>query len=295
MRRLLASLLSLALAFGPLAPARAQEIVVPAAGAANANYATEAAGVTATFTGTVVTASATPLSYGTCVQLSAGIANDWAGLQVIIGSVSGSTSRYMLKIATDSGCSSVIVPDLYFEGASATPPAVTKLPLNVSAATPLYAALKSNSVSVTAQVRLRGFVRNAASAPMFNTMSAVAVDSANVRANTANISTVLTGSTTFDTLATLGNDYGALLIVPGTGSSAPTTSQATELAVATGAAASEVVVDRLEDWIINSGGTFSRGPGLLMERPFTNGQRISGQFLVNTNGDAVRAGVYGFR
>lgn len=244
----------------------------------------------------VVAGSGSKGSYATIGDVGS---TAWAGFWVYVWAASTSSTRYLIDLSTGANGSEVVfVPNLYIEPNVAVPIIAIFLPLNVAASAHIRCRAQGSGAG-NLNIWLKGVLSNSQSAPMFNTMTALAVDTTNTRAFTSDITMVASGSTTFTTIKDpTAATYGAILTVVGVSSvGAVTTTQPTLLNVATGAAASETIIDGLASGATSgSAASFRTEPSSLIYKSVASGARISVQMLAGTVGanDKYTCGIYGF-
>lgn len=258
----------------------------------NLDNAEEPVGINTDGTATTVTAGASN-ALGTYQDLGT-TAAAWAGFWIYYGPASASSSRMLLNLRING--TTVIVPNLYLEPNQAVGPMRIFIPLAVAAGTLIAAAVQAATGAQTVKVGLVGIVRNAQSAPMYTSMTALNVDTTNTRAATADVAAQNSAGATYTTLsASLAADYHAFLFSPGHNGTNPATSQAAKITFATGAAAAEVEFGFHATWINNSSSAFPSRPLHFIERTILAGVRLSTKCAVVTPGtDAIRVAAYGF-
>lgn len=248
--------------------------------------------------GTLVSANGSAHTKGAyaSAQLSAATANAWAGFYLMIGTGSASTSRQIMDISFDGG-STTHVPNLYYEPNSNNGLIMVWIPLAVAAGSQVMARIQASAGSQTVRLGIIGVVRNSQSAPMYTTMTALAVDTTNTRAGTSSISMQNNAGTTYGTIvASTGAQYSAFLFSPGHSGTNPATAQNALLRFATGAAASEVEFGLAGATILNSATPFNISRQMpSYERTIASGTRLSVKPLVATPGtDTLFMAAYGF-
>jgi hypothetical protein len=282
-------------------PAAAQFVTVsPAAtgsSGANANLdnTTENCGFNGDGTKTSVSAAGANSKTATPVSLCT-TAADWTGFVAYVTSAT-STTRYLFDICSTSNCSTVKAPNLYAEPTTGSPVAVIPVPLNIAAGSTLYVRQQDSSGTNAITIALVGTVRNSQSAPGFNTMTALNVDTVNTNACTSPLTVVGVGSTTFTSVKDpTAATYGAFLILPGRGSANPTASQPELLRLAKepSGGGSATVLTSSSIFSSATATPYGRQTGLVTFASVPGGGRISAQVLGLTSGDSACAGVYAF-
>lgn len=231
---------------------------------------------------------------GTAVQVTAATANDWAGFDLIVFNNNNVRSLIDISIAGND-FTAPAVPNLYMRPSA--PGAgdgrcEAFIPLNVPAASNIYARIQNPSTGVATPIAIRGRKRSPKSAPCFNAMDALVAGST----TRAGVSVAMVNAVAWTELvANTGEDYGALLAIVGE-ESAITANKRGGLRLAIGAPGSEVEFWR-QTWRAATGNPLIRSDGYrLIEKAIPAGSRISACVITDTpNSDTASVGLWGFR
>ncbi len=141
--------------------------------------------------------------------------NDGVGLEIHINlSSMGTTSKSVMRLATNSGCTTIIVPDIFFMPGN-TAPVVIPVPLRTTAGTAIYAQAQSNNTSATFRVSIQ-IVKGASGLGYANCEAFAPFSSSVTRAGTIDLPIVLSGSTSFTQLvSSSAQAYGAFVFAGG--------------------------------------------------------------------------------
>ncbi|HEY9219554.1 MAG TPA: hypothetical protein VIO94_16015 [Phenylobacterium sp.] len=238
--------------------------------------------------GTLVTADAAGNAKGSFVSLGTAAA-DWAGFFLWVGTSTSSATKYLVDVR--AGLSTVIAPNLYVHTGSTTAWRPIYIPLNVTSATELFAAIQANSTGgQSLRFGIIGVRRNSQSPPLFSSMVALSADTANTRASTIDVP--LTDVWT-QQIASTSAAYAALMVMTGMGASNPATAQSASVSLGTGGSGSEAA---FYQYPVVANTTDPRLPGGfsgLIERAIPAGTRLSAKIKAATTGDNFRVGLYG--
>lgn len=262
----------------------------------NLNNTYESLGFTTSFVGTACTSGNG--SKGSASATLGTTSAAYSGFWLHVTWASTSNSRYLADVSFDGG-STWAIQNFYAEpNSSGMSTAAYWFPMNVPNGSDIR--IRSQSTGTTTfRAWVQGALTNANSLPMFNTFTALNADTTNSRPSGGDITMVANGSTTFTTLvASTAAEYGAIMAVIGAPSTgAVTTGQMVMLNVATGAAASEVVIGRLAAGAQQaSAASFRTQGGVTLLKTIAAGTRLSAQVQSNTQGanDLAVVGLYGF-
>lgn len=238
------------------------------------------------FTGTAITTGGAN-GKGTNTSLGGTTSGDVAGYFVWIGPSGGST-RLLIDIRDDAG--NLIFPNLY------AMPGTTGwrriwISQNIASGTALYAQAQANTATATVQIGIECVLRNSTSPPLWDTVTALAVDTTNTRAST--VSVPLHSSASWTTIvASTAAAYGALTMISGATSSAPATAQSAAFLVGVGGTPATVMQSLAQ--MLTSGVTVST-VGNTLEATIPISSVLSGDILANTPGsDTGHIALYGY-
>lgn len=245
-----------------------------------------------TGTGLQVTSGASNDALGTALSLGV-TANAWAGFFLMCNG-GGASVRFSVTLRIGSAGGAIIVPDLYIPAASSDGPGVIFVPLAVAAGVEVFAQLRSSTASSTGQVSLLGVIRNSQSPALFSSMVALNFMTSETRVSsinvpTSNVETVIKTATS--------EDYDALMVIGGVGSTVPATSQLCHVRISIGDAA-EGPWTALASFMakLNSASPYTPHiVGPLIEKHIPAGKLIAAAILAVTTTDNLRVGLWAFK
>lgn len=269
------------------------QIILPPSGGGspvNPDNTVEALGYGATGAGTTVTSGGTntkgsPAAIGTVGGTS------WAGLYLDVGMGSNSGARYLLDLSFDNA-STWAVQNLFLQPGTSGAYTRIFLPLNVASGAQVAARVQSSVASATLSIAVKGLLRNADSLPLFSTVTALSVDSANTRPSTVDVGLA---NTFVELISSTAAGYGALLAVVADNGTLPATSQGASFAIGLGGSGSEAEIDRWGVQISTANPAIRTGASPVLMKTIPSGSRLSARGLAATPGsDAFRVALYGF-
>lgn len=231
---------------------------------------------------------------GTPVQVTAATADDWAGFDLIVFSNLNVRSLIDISISGNSFATPA-VPNLYMRpsaGGAGDGRCEAYIPLNVPAASDIYARIQNPSTGVNTPVAIRGRKRSAKSPPCFDVMEALVSGSTTHAGATVSMTNSVVWT---EIVASTSQTYGALLTILGEESSI-TANKKGGLRLAVGSSGSEVEFWR-QTWRAATGNPLIRSDGYrLIEKTIPAGSRISACVITDMpNSDTASVGLWGFR
>lgn len=239
--------------------------------------------------GVLLTSNVTAHVKGSYVSIGTPSA-DLAGFTLHLGPASASANRYLLDVRING--TTIIVPDLYMQPGVSVGWRSMFIPINVPSGQAIEARIQASGGGGTMRIWIEGVHRNAQSAPLFTSMTALMVDSSSPNTRAGTVAIPWTNAWT-ELLASAGASYPAFLATAGLTSVNPTGLQSMTVEIGTGGSGAEV---HLTDFPMVSYSTDPRIPTAMsrvVEKTLPNA-RVAARILATTPGtDASFIGLYG--
>lgn len=221
--------------------------------------------------------------------------NQWSGFWLIGGQSDNAGARVLADVSIDNG-STVKVPNVYLRpgsGGNASNSTALFFPINVPSSSVIRVRMQDSSGGTNMGFAVRGVITNANSPPCFDNAEALTAVTATTRASSINTALVSSVAWT-EQVASTARAYGAMMMLPGDSTVDPT-NQIMNLALATGAAASETEVWRQALSVLAANPYYRGDDTQLIQKSFASGVRLSACALAASPGTStVCVGLYGF-
>ena len=216
------------------------------------------------------------------------------GIELWFGEIGSGTQRVLIDVFTDGVGTTVRVPNVAFSPGSGRWFSAW-LPVTVSNGAEVGVKMQGSS-GITGQVYVRGLVAASDLPPGFDNAEAiVAADTTNTRAASNSIE-FTTSATTFTEIEdSTAREYGAILFQV-SAPVAPTNSLPGNVALATGAAASEVIIGDFPVRFTTATQPLIAPARATVLKTVASGTRLSGRLLTSNAGapDTMSMGAIGF-
>lgn len=259
--------------------------------ATNPDHTIQRLGLQSTGAGVSFTAgSGSKGSYGAIGTTGAAISGFW----LYGGNISSGTHRVLVDLFTDGSGTTVKVPNIaFFPGGSRWH--WVYIPLAVAGTTEIGAKVQGTT-NVTFQLYIRAVTAHSSLAPGFaNAEAIVAADTTNTRPASNTINATTSDTTWTELVASTSRAYGAILAQAQTTATPNPGGVGGNMALATGAASSEVIISDTPVRINTSNPQLD--PFLsLAQKSVASGTRLSGRILASNAGapDPFCMGAIGF-